>query len=212
MKARAIVKLIHHDFVGQALWEVVIVDDLGVFKILRIRDDWVFLSIAFAFVWLLMLLVICPLQLVGMMKFINFFILEDLGVDVPSHVGIVSCLMIVAKCCSPIVVSKSAIKVELEIQDVLESLVCLTLFVNLTKYGLAKVVCIVREHLSIKREWESIVPQLYKFFISLWKWPNKLVVEVDDIIHHVVTDDRTVLFCLEDFDHDFDYLWEAKFT
>ena len=56
------------------------------------------------------------------------------------------------------------------------------------------------------------MPLFYKVIISFWQGSNKLIEEVDDIIHHVMTNDRTLRINFAPFDNKLDNVGEAHLT
>ena len=81
-------------------------------------------------------------------------------------------------------------RTEVKRHDFLYSLVELALFKDLAKDGFAEVVRFETQDLGVEGCWEESIPESTELFVRVRERANELVVEVQDIVDHVVADQR----------------------
>ena len=116
--------------------------------------------------------------------------LQDVHEYYSSHVCVVGCLVVVRKQGLPCVVAAMILSIILAAQVALELIILCTLLVDLAKRGVVESFGVVGQHFSVVCEGEAGVPFLSELQIRLWQRSNKLVIQVNPIVHAVVTNNR----------------------
>ena len=87
-----------------------------------------------------------------------------------------------------LIIAESIVYVKFEAKDIVQSFIVLAFLVHLTQDCLAKVVRLVRQHFGVEAAREQLVPLFGEFLIRVWQLANKLSIQVQNVIHHVVAD------------------------
>lgn len=198
MVAHTVVKLIQHYLVFVSLPVLVLHIDRLIFHS-GLRFDLLFLL----FVLFVTLFVSASLLsfLFFVVEVVHLFVLENFGVTVASHESIIGCLMIMLEQLASLIVFESVFQIKFKPQDVLQSLICLTFLIDLTKDSLAEVVRLKRQHFCVKSARKPGIPLLDKLLIGLGQGSYKLIVKVNDIVDHIVSNKRNIGVILERFYH-----------
>ena len=114
--------------------------------------------------------------------------------DDASHVGIVCSLVIVREQSLPLVIAALVLSVKAPPQIAFELVVICAFLVHLAKRGVVKGARIVCQDLRIVRERESCIPLFCKLKERLRKRADELIVQIEPVIHAIVSDDW--LLCL----------------
>ena len=102
------------------------------------------------------------------------------------------------------IVFETIFQIKPKLKNIFKSFIILTLFKNFAEDCLSKVVSLKRNNFGIKCTWESMIPFLDKLIIGLGQGSYELIVEVNDVINHVMADECFIWVFLESFDHFFD--------
>ena len=117
----------------------------------------------------------------------NLLVLEYVGESYASHVGVVGCLVVVRQHGLSLVVCALVFSVEAPAQVTLELVVVDALVVHLTQRRVVESFRVVGQNLRVVSVRETTAPLLGELQICLWKRANELVVNVDPVVHAVVS-------------------------
>lgn len=114
--------------------------------------------------------------------------LDDLCEYDTGHVRIVGCLVIVRKQSLSIIVRALVFCVKTPTQIVLKLVIVGALFIYLSERRVIECLRVRCDHFGVVGMREEIVPFLTKFSVSFRQRRNELIVEIEPIVHAVVTD------------------------
>lgn len=150
-------------------------------------------------------------NLLFVVNFIHFFVLQDLAEAVTCHVCVIGSFVVVREKLGTVVVDKTVLEIEVELEEFSESFVVLALLKHLSKDGLAEVVSLEAQDFGVVGSGEDSVPLANELLVSVRQRANELVVDVEDVVHHVVADQTARGVLLELGLHHLHYKAEPHF-
>ena len=143
--------------------------------------------------------------------FLNFLIFKNFYENVSSHVCIICCLMIIWKKRWTFIIYKSIFQIKFKINYINKSFILLAFLKDISKISFSKIFSLKRKNFCIIYSWKFFMPFCYKFFISLRQWSNKLIVKINYVIHHIVSNSTKISVILKFFNYFFNNKCETKF-
>ena len=115
--------------------------------------------------------------------------LDDVHESDSCHVCIVSSLVIVGEQRLSLIVAALVLSVKAALQVTFELVIVDALIVHLTQTRVVKGLRVVGQYLRVVHEGEARVPLVRELNVRLGKGADKLVVQVDPVIHAIVSND-----------------------
>jgi len=121
---------------------------------------------------------------------VELFELQNVREHEASHVRVIRSFMVVGEGGFTHIVAEAVLLIVLKPKIVFEFVVLTAFLVLVAKRSLVESHRLECKHFRVESKWESIVPIFDKLSVGRWQRSHKLVIEVDPVVHWVLTNQR----------------------